>query len=115
MVLDGAGWCWMMVVDDDTGWCWMMVARLLFTKVLPGFTRFFFFYSQWRGKSQFTVWVKGNFGYRIKPFVRTCTGLYIGIKRLQSSLFYCSSMMPEPMNPLPPRTTMFYCTKATYM
>ena len=90
-------------------------ARLLFTQVLPGFTWFFFFYSQWHGKSQFTVWVKVHFGYRVKPFVRSCTGLYIGIKRLQLSLFYCSSMMPEPMNPLPPRTTMFYCTKATYM
>jgi hypothetical protein len=90
-------------------------ARLLFTQVLPGFTRFFFFYSQRYGKSQFTVWVKVHFGYRVKPFVRSCTELYIGIKILQSSLFYCSSVMPEPMNSLPPCTTMFYCTKATYM
>ena len=43
-------------------------ARLLFTQVLPGFTRFFFFYSQRYGKSQFTVWVKVHFGYRVKPF-----------------------------------------------
>ena len=40
-----------------------------FYPVLPGFTRFFLFYSQRHGKSQFTVWVKVHFGYRVKPFV----------------------------------------------
>lgn len=43
----GAGMIAAEVPDPSSGmWSWS-ASRLLFTRVLPGFTRFFFFYSQW--------------------------------------------------------------------